>query len=111
MDKASSAPSAPSAGAHVVPLWIYLAVYVSLLGLTAATVWAAFTDLEPLSNAVAIGIALVKATLVALFFMHVRYSSRLIPLVLVAGVFWLIHLLGGTLSDYMTRDWLEVPGR
>jgi hypothetical protein len=43
--------------------------------------------------------------------MHVRYSSRLTPHVLVAGVFWLIHLLGGTMSDYMTRDWLEVPGR
>ena len=108
MDKASS----PHAGVgHVVPLWIYLGVYVALLGLTGLTVWAAFTNLEPFSNAVAIGIALVKATLVALYFMHVRYSSRLIPLVLVAGVFWLIHLLGGTMSDYMTRDWLEVPGR
>ena len=97
---------------HVVPLWKYIAVFVSLLGLTGATVAAAFVNLGALGNVVALSIAVLKAALVVLYFMHVRYSSRLIPLVAVAGLFWLIHLIGGTaVGDYFTRGLLDVPGK
>lgn len=97
---------------HVVPLWKYFGVFVALLALTGATVGAAFVDLGPLSNVVALSIAMLKAALVVLYFMHVRYSARLIPLVAVAGLFWLIHLIGGTaIGDYFTRGLLDVPGK
>lgn len=96
---------------HIVPIWFYALIYAVLLGLTAATVGAAFTDLGPLNNVVALGIAFLKAALVALYFMHVRWSSRLIPLALFAGIFWLLHLIAGTMGDYLTRGLLGVPGK
>jgi cytochrome c oxidase subunit 4 len=58
-----------------------------------------------MSAVVALGIAAVKATLVALFFMHVRYSPRLIGLTVAAGLFWLSILFGLTMNDYLTRGW------
>jgi cytochrome c oxidase subunit 4 len=108
----ADAQAAHSGGhAHVLPIWKYLAVFVALIVLTGATVAAAFTNLGPLNNVVALGIAGLKATLVILYFMHVRYSSRMIPLVVVAGVFWLLLLISGTLSDYLTRGLFDVPGK
>jgi cytochrome c oxidase subunit 4 len=98
-------------GGHVASVALYLVVYAALIVFTATTVGAAFLDLGPLNDAVAVGIALVKALLVVLFFMHVRWSPRLIPLTALAGFFWLVHLFGGTLSDYFTRGLLGVPGR
>ena len=53
--------------------------------------------------------ALLKATLVVLFFMHVKYASRLVQLVVIASIVWLIILFGITLSDYLTRGWLMAP--
>jgi len=53
-----------------------------------------------------LGIAVAKATLVVLYFMHVRYSTRLIPVVVAAGVFWLLLLFGLTMGDYVSRGWL-----
>jgi len=96
---------------HIVPVGVYLAVFAALLVLTAATTAAAFYDLGPLSNVVALGIAGLKATLVVLYFMHVRYGTRLIPLVVAAGLFWLMILIALSLTDYLTRGWLGVPGR
>ncbi|HZF52006.1 MAG TPA: cytochrome C oxidase subunit IV family protein [Polyangiaceae bacterium] len=98
-------------GSHLVPLWKYFAVFVALLALTGLTVGAAFVNLGPFSNVAALAIAMLKAALVVLYFMHVRYSARLIPLVVVAGLFWLVHLLGGSLADYFTRGLLDVPGK
>jgi len=98
-------------GAHVVPVGVYLAVFVALMLLTAVTTVAAFHDLGPLNNVVALGIATLKATLVVLFFMHVRYGTRLTPLVITAGLFWLAILIALSLTDYLTRGWLGVPGR
>ena len=97
--------------AHVVPVGVYLAVFVALMLLTAVTTAAAFYDLGPLNNVVALGIATLKATLVVLFFMHVRYGTRLTPLVITAGLFWLAILIALSLTDYLTRGWLGVPGR
>jgi cytochrome c oxidase subunit 4 len=94
----------------VVPVWKYLLVFVTLLALTGATVGAAYVDLGALNNAVALGIAILKATLVVLYFMHVRYAGRLIPLAILAGVFFLVHLIGGTMGDYITRGLLGVSG-
>ncbi len=96
---------------HVVPLRVYLFVFFSLLILTGTTVAIAFIDLGPLNNLVAMGIAVLKATLVILFFMHVRYSTRLTPLVIVSGLFGLAILVGLTLIDYATRGWLGVAGK
>ena len=100
-----------SGRAHVVPVGVYLAVFAALMLLTAATTAAAFQDLGPLNNIVALGIAMLKAALVVLFFMHVRYGSRLTPLVIAAGLFWLVLLIALSLTDYLTRGWLGVPGR
>jgi cytochrome c oxidase subunit 4 len=90
---------------HVVPLRIYFAVFAALMVLTAVTVWVAFYDFGTMSAVAALGIATAKATLVVLFFMHVRYSPRLIGLTLVAGLFWLGIFIALTLNDYLTRGW------
>ena len=95
---------------HVVPVRTYFLVFVTLLAMTALTTAAAFVDLGPLGNLVAMAIASFKATLVVLFFMHVRYSSKLTSLVVTAGLFWLAILIVLTLTDYLSRGWLGVPG-
>jgi cytochrome c oxidase subunit 4 len=96
---------------HVLPLRIYFMVFFSLLILTATTVAVAFVDMGPLNNLVAMGIAGLKATLVILFFMHVRYSTRLTSLVIASGLFALLIMVGLTLVDYATRGWLGVAGK
>lgn len=93
-------------GDHVVPVKIYVAVFLALMVLTATTVAVAFVDLGPLNNVVMLGIAVAKATLVILFFMHVKYGTRLVPLVAAGSFFWLLILFGFTLSDYFSRGWL-----
>jgi cytochrome c oxidase subunit 4 len=89
---------------------VYYWVYGALLALTLLTIGVAYLDLGPLNVAVALGIAIGKALLVMLFFMHLRYSSRLTWVIAAAGVIWLAHLLIFTLSDYFTRGWLPVAG-
>ncbi len=100
-----------AAGTHVVPVRVYLRIFFALLVLTATTVAVAFVDLGPLNNVVALGIAVIKATLVILFFMHVKYSTRLTAIVVASGVFGLAIMIGLTLTDYATRGWLGVAGR
>jgi cytochrome c oxidase subunit IV len=67
------------------------------------TVWVAFRDLGVLNDVVALGIALLKASLVILFFMHVKYAGRLVKLVVVGGFLWLLILFGLPVMDYVTR--------
>ena len=93
---------------HVVPRKVYYAVFVALLVLTAITTAVAFVDLGPWNTVVALGIAFLKATLVALFFMHVKYSPRLTQVVVAGGLFWLAILIVLTLSDFVSRGWLPV---
>ena len=88
---------------HVVPLKIYIAVFVSLLVGTGLTVLAASVDMGVWNTPVALTIAVIKATLVILFFMHVKYSSRLTQLIIAASLFWLAIMLTFTLSDYFFR--------
>ena len=91
---------------HIVPPRVYFAIFAALMVFTAATVAAAFMDLGPFNLAVALVIATVKATLVVLYFMHVRYSSRLIWVIFASALFWLAILFALTFSDYLTRSWL-----
>jgi cytochrome c oxidase subunit 4 len=101
---------------HIVPKKVYFAVFGCLLALTALTTLAAYVDLDaylgtkviPMNTIVALAIAVCKASLVALFFMHVKYSSHLTKLVVVASLFWLAILISLTLSDYRTRN-LHIP--
>jgi cytochrome c oxidase subunit 4 len=92
---------------HVTPIRDYLLVFLALMVLTAITVAVAFVDLGAWNDIVAMSIALLKATLVVLIFMHVRYSARLSKVSVVSGVLWLIILIGLTLSDYMTRGFIQ----
>ena len=95
----------------VTPVRTYLFVAVGLLALTAATYFAALVNLGPWNGVVALGIAALKATLIVLFFMHVRHSTGLTRLVIVLGLAWLALLIVGTLDDYWTRTWLTIPGK
>jgi cytochrome c oxidase subunit 4 len=88
---------------HVVPLGVYFAVFAALLVGTWLTVVAAHQDFGAFNTTVALAIAITKASLVIVFFMHVKYSPRLITLVLVGSFVWLAILLFITLSDYWTR--------
>jgi cytochrome c oxidase subunit 4 len=92
---------------HIVQPRIYIGIFLSLMVGTALTVLAAFYDFPgPLNAVVALTIAVIKATLVVLFFMHVRYSGRLVWLVIVAALLWLAIMFAITFSDYWTRTWL-----
>jgi cytochrome c oxidase subunit 4 len=85
---------------------MYFAVFFALLVGTGLTVYAAKLDLGRFNAVVALGIATIKATLVALFFMHVWHASeKLTKLVVIAALFFLLLLLGLTMSDYATRLW------
>ena len=94
---------------HVVPYTVYLAVFGALMVLTAMTVAVAFYDLGNLNVAVALTVAVIKATLVVLFFMHVKYASIITKLVVISSLVWLGFLFFITLSDYLTRGWLASP--
>jgi cytochrome c oxidase subunit IV len=94
---------------HVVPLRIYIGVFVALLALTALTTAVAFKDLGELNTVVALAIAGVKMLLVVLFFMHALYSKALTKIVILAGFFWLALLLAFTLTDVVSRPWDNPP--
>ena len=91
---------------HVVPVKTYGIIFGILLLMTATTTAVAFVDLGPWNTVAALAIAVFKATLVVLFFMHLKYSPRLMYTVLIGGLFWLCILLALTLSDFVTRGWI-----
>jgi cytochrome c oxidase subunit 4 len=92
------------AASHGPGIALYLVVFAALGALTLITVLAARQDFGALNAVVALGIAVIKAVLVVLFFMHVRYSSRLTKLVVVAAVVFLALLIVGTLHDYYSPN-------
>lgn len=94
---------------HIVPLSVYFRVFGLLLAMTALTVTVAFVDLGWGNTPVALAIALFKASIVILFFMHVRYNTPLLWLYAAAGFFWLLILLVLTMQDYYTRGWETAP--
>lgn len=93
---------------HVVPVRVYIAIFLTLMVLTAVTVVVAFIDLGRMSDVVAMAIAFSKAALVILYFMHVRYSPPLVGLSVVAGLAFLAIFVFFTMSDYMTRTFFEL---
>jgi cytochrome c oxidase subunit 4 len=108
--------------AHVVAVKTYLGIFVALLVLTALTTGVAFVDFGdvhtglrlidviPLNTVVALAIAVVKMLLVILFFMHVKYSSGLTKIVVMAGFLFLAILVSFTLADELTRGWTPEAG-
>ena len=93
---------------HVAPKSMYYGVFLALLVGTGLTVLAAFFDMGAMNNVVMLAIASAKAMLVVLFFMHVRWGTRLTWVVVASGFFWLLILFGLTMTDYVSRGW--VPG-
>ena len=89
----------------IVPVRTYYLVFLTLMVCTAITIAVAFVDLGPLNAVVAMTIAVLKATLVVLFFMHVKYSTKLTWAVVIGSVFWLGILIVMTAGDYLTRRW------
>jgi cytochrome c oxidase subunit 4 len=98
-------------GHHVTSVGLYIGVFAALLVLTAVTVIVANFDLGWANDVVALTIAVTKALLVLIFFMHLRYSTRLTVLTAMAGFFWLAILLVLTLNDYFTRGSVSILGK
>lgn len=94
---------------HIVPVKTYVLVYVALLLLAALTTGVAYVDLGALNTVIAMAIAFTKMILVLLIFMHLRGSSKLLHVVIIAGFFWLMLLIGLTLTDYHSRQWIPDP--
>jgi cytochrome c oxidase subunit 4 len=92
----------------IVPVKVYVGVWAALIVLTFTTVAVSKLELGEYNFIAAMTIAVVKATLVVLFFMHVKQSSSMVRLFVVAGLFWLAIMLVFILSDYYSRGWL--PG-
>ncbi|HEV8134893.1 MAG TPA: cytochrome C oxidase subunit IV family protein [Pyrinomonadaceae bacterium] len=101
---------------HIVPVRVYLTIFVVLLVGTGLTVLAAFHDFTyhafgkeiALNAVIALTIAVTKATFVVLYFMHVRYSSKLVWMIVTSALFWMAIMFSLTLADYWTRGWLPV---
>jgi len=92
---------------HILPTRVYYTIFGILLLCTYLTWQIAYYDLGRLNTVAALGIAVFKAVLVVLFFMHAKYSTRLTWVVAAAGVFWLGILLALTMGDYLTRGWIN----
>ncbi len=90
---------------HIVSPKVYVVIFLTLLALTSLTVGASFIEMGIFNPIIALGIAVIKAVLVVLFFMHVKYSTKLTKLTVGAGVFTFFILIGMTLADYFTRAW------
>ena len=95
---------------HISSKTTYYTIFGALMVCTALTVGAAFVNLGDLNFPVALTIAIFKATLVILFFMHVMYSSRMTKLIVGVAFFFLGIMLTLTLSDYLSRGWFTAPG-
>ena len=91
---------------HIVAPFEYMLVFGTLLLFTGITVGAAYIDFPgPLNAIVALAIASFKAVVVILFFMHVKYQSRLVKITVASGFFTFLVLITMTLTDYMSRAW------
>ena len=90
---------------HIVSPVVYIVIFFALLVGTALTIAASFVEMGPWNPIVAIAIAVTKATLVVLFFMHVKYSPKLTKLTVGAGLFTFLVLIFMTLADYISRAW------
>ncbi len=96
---------------EITPIRTYLLVYIVLVLLTLLTYGIAFIDLGAWNTVIALIIAVAKALLIILFFMHARYSTGMTRIVMAGGLLWLGILMIGTLDDLITRGWFGVPGK
>jgi cytochrome c oxidase subunit 4 len=94
-----------------IGLGSYFAVFFALMVLTAVTIWVAFMDFGFLNNVIAVGIAVIKGSLVILYFMHVRHSSKLTKALLPLSIAFFIVLVAFVFADVWTRGMLEIFGR
>jgi cytochrome c oxidase subunit 4 len=104
----------PEQKEHLVPPRTYLAVLAALMGLLALTIVAAFIDIDNWTKphglgsgwntAIALTIGIIKGLLILLFFMHVRYGSRVTWAFSAAGFVWLMIMLSLTMTDYFSRN-------
>lgn len=93
-----------------VSIKTYTLTFVALLALALATTLIGFLDLSPFSMIIAVTIAAAKAILIASFFMHALYESKVIRVILAGGVIWFLIMVTLTLGDYMTRGWVLTLG-
>jgi cytochrome c oxidase subunit IV len=90
---------------HIIPAKNYVVIWAILMVCTALTVFAATLELGIFNIVVALLIASIKGTLVVLFFMHLRYSTKLTMVTVIASIFWLFILFSLTMTDYISRAW------
>ena len=95
---------------HVSSKKIYFLIFIVLLLLTVVTIQVASTDLGQLNSVIAMTITVIKALLVILYFMHARYSNRLVWVFVAARFLWLLLLITLTMGDFLSRDWLAFAG-
>jgi cytochrome c oxidase subunit 4 len=91
------------------PPVFYWKNFLALMALLALTWAIGYLNLGPFNLVVALAIALVKMLLIALFFMHIKGSSRLLHLAAITGTLWLLIMIALTLSDYLSRGWVVQP--
>ena len=103
-DMQERAPAGHPGGDHLMPMRVYLGIYAALLVLTATTVGVSLANLGPASIYVAMAVAIVKASLVAAYFMHLKFDNRINLLVFVAALLFLALFFALTLTDLRTRD-------
>lgn len=94
---------------HVIPVRVYLTIISILMVLTVVTVWVAFLDFGFLNTVIAVGIACIKALLVVMYFMHLKYSARVLWLYAGAGAVFFVIMMALMLSDYRSREWFPTP--
>lgn len=92
--------------AKILPVKTYLQTWLALLVLLAVTVGAAFLPLGPFNVCVALAIAALKALIIVLIFMHIRWGSKLLHLAAFSGILWLAILISMVVVDYATRSWI-----
>jgi cytochrome c oxidase subunit 4 len=97
--------------AHIASVRLYALIFTALLVLTGMTVAVTYVDLGSANLFVALGIAVTKATLVALFFMHAWWSDRLVHVTILTALAFLVILAAFSLADYFTRGLLGVAGK
>lgn len=100
---------------HIIEPYVYYRVFAALMVLFVATVAVAFFDLSAMMNwppaniIVAMAIAIAKVAAIVIYFMHLKFSSRITRVFAVAALFWLALLFSITFADYMARGWIPQP--
>jgi cytochrome c oxidase subunit 4 len=96
---------------HISSIQTNVTVFIVLLVLLFATLGAAYLPLGPMHFPTAMAIAAAKAVLIVVYFMHVKYSHRLTAVIAVASLLWLGIMIALTMTDYLSRGWLDIPGK